>query len=267
MQLNPCYLYPNKIDVYTNLESWTDRRQRKVYQRTFKTYRGCDNRLDLQVRNGDEKPRNISGYTAVFNIVVIDSNELILQKDCEILDATTGKIYVRITETEMLTLTQGSYLFSVYLQDANGVKTPLYGDSQYGAIGRLEVVADMVGGPVASQTINTFSYLGPDIHGDPTDVYFSEIVDAKPQFNNNSGLHTFAFYMTNYSGVVTIQGTLENSDNIFDWCDVETINFNDSGIAYANITGIWSRLRIKHMPTLDRFGNPLGTIDKVLYRY
>ena len=63
MQLNPSYLYSNRVDVYTNLGTWTTARYRKVYQRNLKLYRGVDNRLDFQIKNGDERPQPISNLT------------------------------------------------------------------------------------------------------------------------------------------------------------------------------------------------------------
>jgi BppU N-terminal domain len=267
MQLNPSYLYPNKIDVYTNLGVWTSERYRKVYQRIFKTYRSVDNRLEFQVRNGDQKSKNITGYSAVFNLLATGSQELIKQKDCEILDPVAGKIFVTLTEGDMLDLTQGSYLFTVYLQDSNGVKTPLYGDSQFGAIGRLEVEGDMLGGAKESQAVTTFNNDGIDIHGYPKYTWTSELFEAKPEFNSNAGLHTFALYMTNYQGAVKIQGTLSDptTDN---WVDINTSTYTGTtAIDYINITGVWSYLRIQQVPVINVSHNPVGTIDKILYRY
>ena len=260
MQLNPCYLYPNKIDVYTNLGSWTLERYRKVYQRTFKVYRGVDNRLELQVRNSDQKAKNITGYEVVFNVILPESNELIKQKTCSVYDASLGKVYVVLTEADMMDLEHGQYLFSAYTVDADGIKTPLYGDTQFSAIGRIDVEGSITGEPISSQEVTNFESGGFDIMGYPVTWYVSDLFDAKPQFNSNAGLHTFAFYFNNYTGSVTIQGSLDNSTNPVEWVDIDSVNYNNSGITYHNVTGVWNNLRIKHNPSS-------GTIDKVLYRY
>lgn len=252
MQLNPCYLYPNKIDVYTNLGSWTTERYRKVYQRTFKVYRGVDNRLELHVRNSDQKAKNITGNEVVFNVILPESNELVKQKTCSVYDATLGKVYVVLTEADMMDLERGHYLFSAYTVDANGTKTPLYGDSQFSAIGRIDVEGNIIGEPMVSQTVDNFESVGSD--------YVSDIFDAKPQFNSNAGLHTFALYLNNYSGSVTFQGSLDNSSSPIEWVNISSVNYANSGLTYYNITGVWNNLRIKHTPSS-------GTIDKVLYRY
>jgi len=87
MQFNPSYLYANKVDVFSDLGSWQTERYRKVYQRTLKIYRGVDNPIDFQVRNSDQKPQSIAGQTVVFNLFAYESQELIMSRDCTVVDA------------------------------------------------------------------------------------------------------------------------------------------------------------------------------------
>jgi len=86
------------------------------------------------------------------------------------------------------------------------------------------------------------------------------VLDAKPQFNSNAALHTFAMYGKNFVGVATVQGSLDPYNSITNWIDLATINFNSDPIKYQNIEGVWSYFRIK----LDVTS---GSLDKVLYRY
>jgi len=88
----------------------------------------------------------------------------------------------------------------------------------------------------------------------------SSIIDAKPHLNNNSALHTFAFYGTAYSGSVVIQASMDENTTTGNWIDLATIPLTNSSISYKNIEGVWSWFRIKHTQTA-------GTLDKVLYRY
>jgi len=141
MQLNPCYLYSNRMDIYTNLGSWTKERFRKVYQRTMKIYKGVDNRLDFQVRNNDNKPKDITDLTSVtFNIVAVDTKGIQLQKAVTIETPAQGKMFVLLTEEEIQDLERGYYHFSMFYIDSDGNRFPLYGDSQYDALGQLHVI-------------------------------------------------------------------------------------------------------------------------------
>lgn len=254
MQLNSSYLYPNKIQLYANLDQWKQERYHQVYQRPYYLYKGVDNKLDLHVKNSDQKDKNVTGYDVVFNITAVESGELVARKDCTAYDVTSGRFYVEFNEQEVFDLEPGFYNFSVYVIK-NGVKQPLYGDSKHGAAGQLEVVSGVYGGPKDSRVIDTFLETGVN-----TNEYLSEVIDAKPQFNQNEALHTFAFYLTDYSGDITIQGTLENTTDPAHWVDIETVTYANQGITYKNISGVWSQMRIHH--TLDN-----GKVDKILYRY
>lgn len=243
MQLNPSYLYSNSIDVYTNLGTWTTARYRKVYQRNLKLYRGVDNRVDFQIRNGEERPQPISNSTVVFNIVGVESNELLVQQNCTVHDAVLGRFFAMIGEAVMEQIQPGHYRYSLYNVDANGIKTPMYSDSQYGVTGTVDVIGDAYGGPQPSQ--------------EPTNVFTA--VDAKPNFNSNAALHTFAFYTTDFAGDITIQGSMD--DNMGPFVDIDTVALDNTPVSYLNVTGVWSRLRVKQLT------DHTGTLDKILYRY
>jgi hypothetical protein len=50
----------------------------------------------------------------------------------------------------------------------------------------------------------------------------------------------------------------ESGDN---WVTLETVNLDNQPISYKNVTGVWSRLRVKETSVTE------GTLDNVLYRY
>lgn len=269
MQTISVYLYPNKLDVYTNsLASWQLERYRRVYNRNLKVYRGVDNRIDLQVRNSDQKATEITGTALVFTVLSRDTKEILLQKDCSIVSMSTGKAYVTLTETELTNINSGSYNFSIVqeIRDTldldeytiNG-RTPMYIDSQYGIIGTLEVSGDAFGDILNSLSITKFEYLNPATTGynDPKH-YHSSIIDTK-NIDTASSLHTFQIYSTNYTGTVKIQGSLDDSATPSVWADIETFTLTNSDSSYKNVVGKWNWLKVTHFPTT-------GTVDKILYR-
>ena len=270
MQLISVYLYPNKIDVFTNtLAAWQPERYRRVYNRNLKIHRGVDNRIDLQVRNSDQKAQAVTGVYLVFNLVNRESKELILQKDCVIQSASGGKAYVILSNTELAGIEPGFYQYSVVSETRvlNGAthtvsaKTPLYIDSQYGAFSPLEITGDVFGEPVDSLVIKEFKNYQPF---DPnTQLYFiSGIIDAQPQYGTPQSLHTFQIKTTNYSGSIIIQGSQSAGGNPERWVDLQTIPAIQDPILYQNITGKFNWFRIKHIPALSN----TGTVDSVLYR-
>ena len=259
MQFNSVYLYSNKLDVFTNpLDSWTTERYRRVYNRNLKLFRSVDNRIDIQVRNSDQKASNITGSTLVFNLITRDTQDLILQKDFTAMDLLTGKVTVILTEKELLDIDPGFYSYSIIKEVRENIDSteykvtsrfPLYMDSQYDAIGTIEVLDDVQGTAEPSLLINNFNYTNPFAVGAENPKFFiSSIIDTKPLISAGNSLHTFQFYSSNYRGSVTIQGSLDDQGATPSrWVDITTIDLENE--RYKNVQGKWNWFRIKHIPT------------------
>jgi len=267
MQQIPIYLYPNSIDIFTNPGTWRKEGYRKVYNRNLKVYSGTDNRINVQVRNQDQKTYNITGSSVVFSLISRDNNELIIEKDCEIIDADLGKLYFILYDTELIDIDKGFYDFSFRKEIRSTINQdeylvtdsrPLYSDSQFDALGTLEIVGNLQGSPRSSTEIKEWNeriiYDTPEV-----DYYESGIIDARPEVTNPQSLHTFQFYFTNFTGQVIIQASLNQGGNPQSWTNVETLNYTDVSLEYQNLTGKYNWFRIKYTPTS-------GSLDKVLYR-
>ncbi len=274
MQYSPVYLYPNKINVYTNaLDSWQGG-YRKVYQRTLKVFRGSDNRLDLQVRNGDQKAVDVTGSYIVFSLISRETQELLLKKDCTELNDSSlskGKVSVVINESELYNFEPGFYNFTVHTEVRESInvdeyrvlsKSPLYVDSQFGVIGQLEIKGEIDGLPSQSNEYIEFSRHVEYETGDTW--YVSSIIDANRPLSTPSSWHTIQFYSTDLIGSVEIQASIENGANPNVWTTVREVTRGDSpstsdSTFYENIQGKYSYFRIKYYPSQ-------GKVDKILYR-
>jgi hypothetical protein len=274
MLFNPVYLYTNKLDVFTSSsDSWSTERYRKVYNRNLKIFRGVDNRIDIQVRNADQKASNITGSTLVFNLISRDTKNLVLVKDFTTMDLATGKVTVTLTDLELIDLDAGFYNYSIVKEVRATVdstdykvisKMPMYVDTQYDPVGTLEITGDVYGDVEASILVDTFNYTNPFTQGDVTSKFFvSAIIDARPQLNTANTTHTFQFYTTNYTGTVTIEGNLDTqgaTPRETKWATVATVDLSTA--KYKNIVGKYNWFRIKHIPSIAN----TGTVDKILYR-
>jgi hypothetical protein len=262
MQLIPVYLYPNKITAYLN-SSWTKERFRKVYNRNLKIYRSIDNKIDFQIKNGDQKPTNILGKFLVFNLFSQDSNRLLLQRDCEIL-SNNGRAEVKIDQKDLNDLDEGYYNYSLILEQRESQdnatykvisSSPLYIDEQYGAISVLEISGDVFGTPRTTLEVKEFSYVNPRTQGETDSLYFiSSIIDARPNTTDPQTLHTFQIYFTDFDGKITIQGSMSKGGAPERWIDIGDNaifpggnNFQTDGnsVIYKNILGKWNWFRIK----------------------
>jgi hypothetical protein len=275
MQFNPVYLCVNKLDVFTTpADTWSTERYRRVYNRNLKIFRGVDNRIDIQVRNNDQKASNIVGSTLVFNLVSQSTKHLVFQKDFTAMELATGKVTVIVTAEELLDLDLGFYNYSIIKEVRSTVdstdytvtsKMPLYMDTQYGTVGTLEITGDVYGNVSNSLNVDTFNYTSPFTQGavEPRPWYVSEIIDAAPNTSPAYPIHTFQFYTTNYTGTVEIQASLDSqgaTPRETKWATVATVDLLTQ--RYKNVTGKYNWFRIKHIPAL----NNTGTVDKILYR-
>jgi hypothetical protein len=257
MQLISVYLYPNKLDVFTNsLADWTTERYRQVYQRNLKIYRGVDNRIDIQVKNADQKPQAIADGIFVFNLVSRETQELILSKTCSVRNLSIGRIYIELTTDEVKDIESGFYQFSIIKEDRGdddssdyivNSRTPMYLNSQYETIGTIEVSGNLYGEPQASVVVREFSESYQEVFTDPT-YFISSIIDAHPETSTGSSTHTFQFYLTDYSGEIKIQGSLSDGGKPHVWTDIQTYNVTDSDLSYANVVGKYNHFRIRHIP-------------------
>lgn len=84
MQRTSTYLAKNKVVVVADLAGFITE-YRPVYQKNLQVYRGIDNLLYFEVKNHDQKPVSLAGYTP--RVVVFDENNvMILERDGTVLD-------------------------------------------------------------------------------------------------------------------------------------------------------------------------------------
>jgi len=259
MQLISVYLYPNKVEAYTNAFSdWTEERYRKVYNRNLKIYRGVDNRIDFQVRNADEKVQTISGTVIVFSLTNKETGELLLQKDCIVQSNQTGKVYVNLSESNMRNIEPGQYIYCLHSEirtaiDANNYiaasKKPLYIDSQYAVNATIEIYGDVFGEVQPSyETVAFEERIAYDT--DRTSTYYSSIISANPELTTPQSVHTFQINLTDYFGQIVIEASQEITAAPEVWTDVATLDSAGRNILYQNIIGKYNWFRIRHKPSL-----------------
>lgn len=265
MQLNSVYLYPNSITAFS-ASGWTNERFRKVYNKNLKIYKSIDNEIDIQLKNGDQKPISIVNTYVVFNLFSEEKGNLALKKDCIVLSNNQGRVKVKLTEIELNDLDIGYYNYSVVMERRSysgseytvTSKQVLYVNDQFDPIGILEIVGDVEGNSRPSFTIKEFAYVNPQALGEPEPIYYvSSIIDARPNVYDPQTLHSFQIYTTDYSGDIVIQGSLSEGGNPHVWSDLNTeqdssqfIMLDDfSGSIYRNIKGRFNFFRIKHYPT------------------
>jgi len=255
MQLNSIYLYPNRLVVYTNIDAWLTERYRMVYNRNLKMYRGIDNKIEFRVKNSDQKPQDITGREFVIKIISQEDQSLVYKTDCTIDDAEKGKISFVVPRQILDEIEEGFYEYSLTYETREFINSneytvlssgPAYIDSQYGVMAILEVVGSVDGKILPSISITEFSKYVEPWHEE--NYFLSSIIYAQSQTVTSKSNHTFQFFFKNYTGRITVQGSLDEGSSPKNWTDVKTVEYIGADREYLNIIGKFNWFRIKNLP-------------------
>lgn len=271
----PIYLYANTLDAQLDLDATVKGVHRVMYQHDLKIQKGLKNQVRIQFKNSDQKRVSVSTQTFVFSMFDATNNTLVLEKPLEILEtntATRGLALLTLNESETLDLDKSSYKFSVKIQNTDGTYSPTYSDTYYSVAGTLHLLNDV--NPVLKPSQEITSFQKSFNAAISLYEHKSGNIYAYPEFNGNSALHTAAIYLTNFKGVLYIQGTLSNTPASFNkWTTISTRTYTGfTGIDSVNWNGVYTYVRFMYVPEkapLDSDNdNPdyYGSFDKILYR-
>ena len=276
MQSLPIYLYQNNLDVILDLDSTLRGVNQVMYQRDLKIQKGIKNKVRVQFKNSDQKRIHISNtQTFVFSMFDAINQRLIIEKNLEVLDETTstrGLALLTLSESDTADLDRSSYQYTIKILDSDGSYLPVYSNTYYGMAGTLHLNNDTVPVLQPSQEVSVFQ----KSYNAQTQLWEhkSRAIQAHPEFNGNTALHTVAVYLTNYRGTISFQATLNNSPDYLDnFATLETKTYNGfTGIDYVNFNGVYSYVQVMHVPNVapgeSQNDNPnfFGSVDKFLYR-
>jgi len=138
------YLYSNKVDVQVLDDDPTIKtRNRKVYTRPIKVYKGVDNVITLNFKNNDQKPADIAGLSFTFSIKSDDATTANVWYSTATISNVSAAIgSVTLDTANVANLTQEYYNYTITYNSGN-LKLPTYVDDNFGASGQLHVVSSV----------------------------------------------------------------------------------------------------------------------------
>jgi len=145
MQRITAYLYPNRITVLTNLDdNLTNTEWRIVYQRNIKIYKGIDNTVEIELKNNDQKRVEIGTDNLKMTLMDQTRNKISEYTAQSLEDSTIrGLARINIPAIDLEDL-DPQYLKFIVTKISTGYEEALtYTDSQYGAIGTIELLNGM----------------------------------------------------------------------------------------------------------------------------
>jgi hypothetical protein len=222
------------------------------YAKPVKLHRGVDNPVKFKIRNNNQKDVNVANSTFTLTIVDSYTNQEKLTRTLEIENASAGLISTVITEEDLNNLDAVRYHYGIKMVNSTGTQYPIYVDDNYSAAGVIEVHGDAYAGPVTS--------IEPSIGPYNSGIAYTSVVTVT---NTAYGINTAAYYLSGFTGTITVQGYLENSNSVSnnDYIDIVSNSYtNQSGVVYNNFTGLFNGVRFK----IELVS---GSITKILYKY
>lgn len=135
MYSTTAYLYQQIVRVLLIDTSggYFTKRYDPVYAKTLTVNKGVDNVLLFEFINQDQKPVNVTGSTFVFRLMNQTGDQLLLEKEMEILNAPTGRVKVVLNTPDTIDIvaqpgsysiqrSQGSYVQAVFVDADAGAR-------------------------------------------------------------------------------------------------------------------------------------------------
>jgi len=213
MQKISTYLYPNRIELLANLAGFTTE-YTNVYQRILKIYNGIDNTIEFDIKNADQKRIDLSTLTNIeLNVMDAAGNALPNSPYAVSSTAIKGIATVVIPQADLTDLTQQYLQYSVTAKKS-GADVMLYGDSRFGAVGKIELVGNAMPTFRDDRVYNTFTgeidlYGNVIQHSSAIPTKFYEAVPATSL--------SFNIDTVGYIGTITLEGTTAGTISVESW--------------------------------------------------
>jgi hypothetical protein len=213
MQKISTYLYPNRIELLADLAGFTTE-YTNVYQRNVKIYNGIDNTIEFDIKNADQKRIDLSILSNIeLNIMDAAGNSLPNSPYRVTPTAIKGIATVTIPQDDLTDLTQQYLQYSVTAVKA-GADVILYGDTRFGAIGKIELVGNAMPTFRDDRVYNTFT--GEiDLYGNV--IQHSSAIPTKFYEAVPTESLSFNIDTVGYIGTITLEGTTASTISVESW--------------------------------------------------
>jgi len=212
MQKIQSYLYPNRVTIIADLAGFTTE-YTNVYQRTIKIYQGVDNVIQFDVKNADQKRLDLTttvGAQTLSLAVIDEGNKLVNTYAITPLNQTTykGLGTVTIPATDLANLYSPQNLKYSVINTTAGIKTPLYTDSRFSALGTIELVGTAVAVSRPSRMYKDFT-AEIDLKGLP--IYHSSSIPVTFYEAVITSTVNLAISVKNFIGTIWLDATEQST--------------------------------------------------------
>jgi len=283
MQKVQSYLYPNRVILIADLAGFTVENT-IVYAKTVKIYKGIDNVIQFDIQNADQKRLELVEDPLITDIQVniMDSSGNALADSPYAVtphETIKGIGVVTIPSANLENINHQFLKYSVTATDADSNNIPLYTDSRFSAVGKIEVVESVV--PVTAKPERVYKRFSGEIDFEGNVKNHTSAIPCKLYEAVPTTAMSFLVELNNYKGKVIVEATRDSTISVESFSrngvelysrtytvdttenlEIENISIDDFN--YMRVTWIYLDPTI-----IGVYGdpNPTGTIDIVTAYY
>lgn len=187
----------------------------------LKAHKGIDNKLMFRVLGPDRQPMDIACNQQVYaRIIDPDDRTISCEKLCR-LGPAKGMITLELNSGDITDIHAGLYQMVLIRTEAFVVNVPdyyiekpLYSDYDDNIVMEIEITEQALKTPAPSVTIGVNDWT-PDIlsptSGGPRPCFYTARIPGARVLNHKESVHSFSTYTENFTGILEIWGTLEET--------------------------------------------------------
>lgn len=257
------YLYDDPIDlVVTSDALYLD--NRPMNNRKLKAHKGFSNELTFNIRDRDRKLQNVFSDTLFAHIYNPTTKKRIISRRVE-KTSNIGIVKLYLNEGDLVNVDAGLYKIYFTKDSAETKDMPIYSNQDYDVSMNIEILADGVIEPTATQVANVFTQVANTSLGDSANIFTTNSLYGNQDRNFADARHSLAIYPSTFTGNVLIQGSIVenapgNDDASKDWFNIANCSFSaTSNITHKTFTVNANWIRCLTYPTS-------GSISQILLR-
>lgn len=187
----------------------------------IKAHKGVDNKIMFRALGPDRVPYDIScGEQVYARIMDPDNRKVVLEKLCR-LGPAKGLITLELTGGDLVDVHAGIFTmalirteeFVVNMPDYY-IEKPLYSDMNDNVEMIIEITEQALKAPLKSLTLEPKDWttdLSIPVSGPITPSFYTSSIPAGRVLNHVNSVHSFSTYTQNFTGILEIWGSLEET--------------------------------------------------------
>lgn len=256
-----------------------------MHKNPIKVHKGIDNKVFFRALQPDRVPYDVACNQQVYaRIIDPDNSTVVLEKLCK-LGPAKGIITLELDSGDIARIAAGLYnMVLIRTQDFvvgvpdYYVEMPMFSDMDNNVSMELEITEQAFKAPIPSVTLLPGDWT-PDIMaplmGAPRPCFYSSRIPGSRVQNHIDSVHSFSTYTKNFTGILEIWGTLEETPDPYlnhnRWFEIfpTTMSTNIEYIGYTG-TQAWTFsanfmwLKFRYFPSTEVL-DP-GVLEKLIVR-